>query len=414
MTAPPALHHNPGMQALLYRRSIPRYLLSSFFSKLQRKRFHHLVTPLALEEVDFRPARPGWATLRTRLCGICGSDVNLLKGAESMLLEPYASLPMILGHEILADVESAPEGSGLAPGLRVVVEPVLDCAVRELPPCRFCAKGEYNLCENFLEGALPPGPVLGFNAAASGGMASLTAAHPSKILPVPENVSDEDAILVDSMASALQPVLENFPEPGDAVLVTGAGILGQHTVRCLRALGFQGRIVLAARHPFQAELGRAGGADAVLRHASRKELAQAFGARYAPTTLGRGNIEGGADLVYDCVASPRTLEDALVTLRGRGRYVMIGTAGQLAKADFSSLWFRQLRVTGTAMYATAPWKGGRVRTYQLCLDLLASGTYPTAGLFSGAYPLAEWKRAFQAAFDKSGSGSMKLAFDPRA
>jgi threonine dehydrogenase-like Zn-dependent dehydrogenase len=401
------------MKALVYRRSIPRYLLSAFFAKIQRKRFHHLVTPLKLEDVPFHPARPSWAAIKVALCGICGSDINLLKGAESMLLEPYASLPMVLGHEIVGTIETAPAGSGLSAGQRVVIEPVLDCACRELPPCRFCAKGEYNLCENFLSGALAPGSFLGFNQAASGGMAEQTAAHPSKILSVPDSLSDEDAVLVDSMASVAQPILENFPEPNDTVLIYGAGVLGQHAVRTLRALGFAGRLVVVARHGFQADMAKAGGADTILRSPTRKELAKALGGVFVPTTIGGGNVEGGADMVFDCVASPRTVQEGLLALRARGRYVMIGTAGTLSGVDFSSLWFRELVMTGSASYATALWAGERVRTYQVCLDLLASGRYPTAGLLTGLFRLDDWKKAFQSAFNKAGSGSMKAAFDLR-
>jgi threonine dehydrogenase-like Zn-dependent dehydrogenase len=407
------IHTHTPMKALVYHRSIPRYLLSAFCNKVQRKRFHHMVTPLKLSEIPFVPARPGWVTIKTRLCGICGSDINLLKGAESMLLEPYASLPMVLGHELVGVVESAPEGSGFTPGARVVVEPVLDCACRELPPCRFCAKGEYNLCENFLNGALPPGSFLGFNQAASGGMAEYTAAHPSKVLPVPDCLSDEDAVLVDSMASVMQPILENFPEPGDTVLVYGAGVLGQHALRCLRALGFAGRLVAVARHGFQADMARAGGADEVLRSPSRRDLARTLGGTFIPTTMGGGNVEGGADVIFDCVASARTVQEALLALKARGRYVMIGTAGELGGVDFSSLWFRQLRLTGSASYATAAWNGERVRTYQLCLDLLAGGQYPSAGLLSGLFRIEDWKGAFQSVFDKAGSGAMKAAFDFR-
>lgn len=401
------------MKALVYRRSVPRYLLSALCSSLQRRRFHHLVTPLALKDVPFEPARPGWVEMRTLLCGICGSDINLLKGAESMLLEPYASLPAVIGHEILGRITRAPEGSGFSPGQRVVVEPVLDCTCRELPPCPSCVRGNYNLCENFLDGALPPGSYLGFNARASGGMAEQCSAHPSKVLAVPENVSDEDAVLTDSMASVVQPILDNFPGPQATVVVWGAGVLGQHTVRALRALGFAGRLVLVARHGFQADLGREGGAGVVLRSPSRQELAQACGGRMIPTTMGGGNIEGGADMVFDCVASSRTFEESLLALKALGRYVMIGTAASIKKADVSSLWLRQLTVTGSASYATAPWQGGRVRTYQVCLDLLAGGAYPTRGLLTGLYRLDDWKKAFQAAFDKAGSGSMKAAFDFR-
>ena len=124
-------------------------------------------------------------------------------------------------------------------------------------------------------------------------------------------------------------------------------------------------------------------------------------------------MEGGADVIFDCVASPGTVQESLLALRARGVYVMIGTAASLGGIDVSSLWFRQLKVTGSASYATAPWKGGRVRTYQLCLDLLASGNYPTSGLLTGLYRIDQWKEAFQASFDKAGSGSMKAAFDFR-
>jgi len=400
------------MKALVYHYSIPRYLLSAFFSKIQRRRFHHLVTPLKYQDVDFKPVRPGWVTIKTLMCGICGSDLNLLKGSESMLLEPYASLPAVLGHEVLGVVED-PAGTGLAKGQRVVIEPVLDCAVRELPPCPSCERGDYNLCENFLDGALPPGSFLGFNAGASGGMAEMTAAHPSKVLPVPDCVSDEDAVLVDSMASVMQPILENFPEPGSTVVVWGAGVLGQHAVRCLRAMGFAGRLLCVARHGFQADLALEGGADEVLRSPDRKALAKACGGRFIPTAMGGGNVEGGADTVFDCVASTGTFRESLLALRARGRYVMIGTAGDLGKTDVSSLWFRQLTVTGTAGYSTAMWNGERVRTYQVCLDLLASGGYPARGLLTGLYRLDEWKKAFQDSFDKRGSASMKAAFDMR-
>jgi len=319
---------------------------------------------------------------------------------------------MILGHEILGVIDT-PGETKFSPGQRVVIEPVLDCACRELPPCRFCAKGEYNLCENFLSGALPPGSFQGFNQAASGGMAERTAAHPSKILPVPDSLSDEDAVLVDSMASVAQPILENFPEPADTALVYGAGVLGQHAVRVLRALGFAGRLVVVARHGFQAELAKKGGADVVLRSPGRKELAKALDGTFVPTTMGGGNVEGGADIIYDCIASRSTVQESLLALRARGRYVMIGTAGTLKGVDFSSLWFRELQMTGSASYATAMWQGERVRTYQVCLDLLASGSYPTAGLLTGLFRLNDWKKAFQSAFDKSGTNSMKAAFDLR-
>jgi len=401
------------MQALVYFRSIPRYLLAKGLNRLWPRHFFAGLAPLRLQEIPFTPANADWVRLRPLLCGICGSDLRLLKGVESFLLEPYASFPAVLGHEVVAEVVEATPGSDWQVGERVVVEPVLPCEVRGLSLCRYCAQGQYNLCENFTRGSLAPGTILGYHREAGGGMAGLMAAHPSRLVRVREGVTDEAAVLTDSLASALQPVLDNFPPDEASVLVYGAGIIGQHVIRCLRTLGSRAALVVVARHPFQQELARAGGADAVLLNPKRRELAMALGAQLLPTTLGGGNLEGGADYFFDCVGSRSSLQEALLALRGRGVYVLVGTAGTLGGLDFSSLWFRELRLTGSAMYAYATWKGTRVRTYQLAVDLLTGGAYPTDGLLSHTFPLPAYRQAFRAAFHKARHQSVKVAVDLR-
>ena len=401
------------MQALIYRRSIPRYLLAKALNRVWPHRFFSRLVPLRLQEITFAYPDPSWVVMRTRLCGICGSDLNLLKGAESLLLEPYVSLPAVLGHEVVAEVAAAPAGSTWRPGDRVVVEPLLPCEVRGLPPCRFCAQGRYNLCENFTRGELAPGASLGFNQSAGGGMAELLAAHPSRLVRLPDHVPDEAAVLTDSLATALQPILEHFPEDTHTVVVYGAGIIGQHLVRLLRVLGFGGRLVVVARYPFQGELARAGGADLVLLKPQRKELGEALGASFLPTTLGGGNLEGGADLFFDCVGSRASLQEGLLALRSRGTYVLLGTTAGLGRVDFSSLWFRELRLTGSFVYALSRHQGRQVRTYQLAVDLLGQGDYPLKGLLSHTFPLQDYRQAFAVAFDKKLHQTVKVALDLR-
>ena len=252
------------MLALEYYRSIPRYLLAKSLSSLFPRRFFSWAVPLRLRQVPFAKPRPDWVVLRPRLCGICGSDLNLLRGAESYLLEPYASFPCILGHEVVADVVEAEAKSGFKPGERVVVEPILACQARGEAPCRFCARGDYNLCENFTQGDLPPGVILGFTHRAGGGLAELMAAPAGNLFRVPPEVPDETAVLTDSLASALQPVLDNFPPNTATVVIYGAGIIGQHVLRGLRGLGCGARLVVVARYPFQERLAVAGGATTFL------------------------------------------------------------------------------------------------------------------------------------------------------
>ena len=400
------------MQALVYHRSVPAYLASRALSRWRPHCFFAAVAPLRLRDVPLS-VPDGWATLRVRLCGLCGSDVNLLRGAESYLMEPYASFPAILGHEIVAEVETAPPGSAWKTGDRVVVDPLLPCETRGLPPCRFCGEGEPNLCEHFTGGRLAAGPVTGYNRAAGGGMAECVAAHPRQLIALPAQVTDDVAVLTDSLASALQAALDHFPADRDTVVVYGAGIIGQHVVRALRSLGSAARIGDAARHGFQQELARQGGASVALGEAGRAVLAEAVGGRWLPSTLGGGNVEGGADLFFDCAGTRQSLQEGLVLLRGRGRYVLVATVGDIGPVDLSSLWFRQLTLTGSFAYASGSWKGQRQRTYQRAIALLAGGAYPHQGLLTHTFPLSAYRQAFQAAFDKRRYKSMKVALDLR-
>jgi threonine dehydrogenase-like Zn-dependent dehydrogenase len=401
------------MKALVYYRSAPRYLLAKGLNRLWPRTFFGRLAPLRLQTVEFNPPGPPWVALRPRLCGICGSDLNLLKGAESFLLEPYASLPAVLGHEVVAEVAESPPGSEWQPGDRVVVEPVLPCEVRGMSACRSCAAGEYNLCENFLEGELAPGVILGFARGVGGGMAEMMAAHPSRLVRVPDHIPDEVAVLTDSLASALQPVLDHFPEDRHTVVIYGAGIIGQHLIRLFRALGSTARLVAVARYSFQKDLARQGGADVVLSNPSRTELGEAVEARLVPTTLGGGNLEGGADLFFDCVGSQTSLQEGLLALRCRGTYVLVGTAGTVGPVDFSSMWFRELKLTGSSTYAHSMCDGEQVRTYAKAVELLARGDYSFQGLVTHLFRLEDYRRAFQTAFDKRHHQCLKVAIDLR-
>jgi len=400
------------MLALVYYRSVPRYLLGKVLNRMWPRRFWAGVVPLKLIQVPFRPPSPEWVVLRPRLCGLCGSDLQLLKGKESFLLEPYGSFPMVLGHEVVAEVVEAPKGSRWRSGDRVVVEPILACRARGLRLCSWCAQGRYNLCEHFTQGNLAPGPILGFHREAGGGLAELMAAPAENLVRVPDHVPDEIAVLSDSLASALQPVLDHLPPPEATVVIYGAGIIGQHLLRCLRAVGSRARVIVVARYEFQQKLAMTGGADVVLVNPVRLELAEALGGRFLPTTLGGGNVEGGADLWFDCVGSRTSLQEGLLGLRQRGTLVLVGTAGTIGRIDISSLWFRELHLTGSALYSTASFQGRQVRTYEMAIQFLAKKDYPLEGLLTHVFSLKDYARAFQTAFDKRRYQSVKVALSP--
>src|SRR5690349_18927753 len=82
---------------------------------------------------------PGEALLRVRMVGMCGSDLNTFRGKN-----PLVSYPRILGHEIAATVELAPEDDhfDIAVGQNVTVLPYTNCG-----RCSSCRKGHPNACQ---------------------------------------------------------------------------------------------------------------------------------------------------------------------------------------------------------------------------------------------------------------------------
>lgn len=395
-------------QALVYYRSAIRYLLTKAANRLWPHHFFKYLAPVGLRQVSLKP-RDGWIVLHNRLCGLCGSDLNLLRGNESFLMEPYGSFPAILGHEVVSEIEWAPPDSPWKKGERVVIDSVLGCTVRELPPCRFCAQGKYNLCECFTQGTMAPGVTRGMNHDAGGGFAEFSAAQPAQLVQLPDTLSDETAVLTDSLASALQPVMDHLPPDDALVLVYGGGIIGQHTIRLLRHLNCKARVIAVVRYPFQQKAAEAGGADLVLLKPSRREIGEAVEARYLPTTLGGGNFEGGADFFFDCAGGEQALQDGLLLLRSRGIYVMMATTSSISKIDISSIWFRELCLTGSCIYSHGQYKGRLVRTFNTAMDILASGTYPVDGLLTHIYPLSDYRQALQTAMQKGRTQSMKVA-----
>ena len=215
---------------------------------------------LRLRDVP-EPDLPGadWVRLRTLLGGVCGTDLNLVlqRLHPANILRSFTSFPIVLGHENVAVIDQVGSAvSGWEVGQRVTVESSLSCVVRGISPmCPQCAAGRFSLCDNYLEGNLPRGTMLGMNNFTGGSWAPHFVAHISQLHPVPDALDDETAVLVDPLACALHGVLRHRPADDERVLVQGAGIIGMGVVLGLRALGCGAAVTTLVRHPHQAERG---------------------------------------------------------------------------------------------------------------------------------------------------------------
>src|SRR5262249_26617277 len=248
--APRAPTAGSPMKALVFERKPARYVAAAVAGRLAPGKGAS-VGPLALRDVDEPSgARDGWVRVRPRLAGICGSDLATIDGHSSRYFEPIVSFPFTPGHEVVGDLDD---------GSRVVLIPILTCAARGIMPmCAWCQAGQPNRCERIAFGHLEPGLQTGFCESTGGGWSTAFVAHESQLVPVPDDLSDEDAVIVEPAACAVHAARSVLP--GD-VAVIGAGTLGLLTIAALRHLGSDHTILATAKHPQQQRFARDLGAD---------------------------------------------------------------------------------------------------------------------------------------------------------
>jgi 2-desacetyl-2-hydroxyethyl bacteriochlorophyllide A dehydrogenase len=294
----------------------------------------------------------GEALIAVGLAGVCGTDLELLRG--------YAAFTGVPGHEFVGHVVDAPGASEWV-GRRVVGEINVRCGA-----CRECRAGRGNHCERRR--------VLGIR-----GLHGALAEH--LILPVanlhalPDGVSDESAVFAEPLAAALAIQAQVAINRGDRVLVVGAGRLGQLIARTLRTTGCELQVV--ARHPRQRELLAACGVE----HISEDDVAHAA----YDVTIEASGAESGFAL-------------ARWALRPRGTLVLKSTHHGDRAFDFAQLVVDEITLVGSRCGAFAP-----------ALHLLESGTIDPTPLVDGIHALDDAPAAFVQA---ARPGALKILVRP--
>lgn len=380
------------MKALRFSRDVPRYAAARLAGSVAPGKGAG-PGPLSLVEID-PPALPGdeWVEVRPRLSGICGSDLATVDGHSSRYFEPIVSFPFIPGHEVVGE---------LADGSRVVLIPVLSCAVRGIEPaCSSCRAGRENHCERIAFGHLEPGLQTGYCADTGGGWSTRLVAHTSQLVPVPDDVSDEAAVMVEPTACAVHAAnLVAALTPG-TVAVIGSGTLGLLTLASIRHLNAApSGVVVTAKHPEQKRLARELGADRVV---APSELGRVVRSISQSFLLGGTQLTGGADVVVDCVGSPDSLAQALQVVAPGGTVILVGMPGPV-KVDLTPLWHRESAIRGCYAYNRDD--------FATALELVVAADL--GRLVTATYPLSRYREAIAHAADAGRRGTVKVAFDLR-
>jgi threonine dehydrogenase-like Zn-dependent dehydrogenase len=364
-----------------------------------------------------KPVLPGpeWVGIATRYGGICGSDMGIVSLKINPALSAFVSLPITLGHENVGTItEIGDRVASFAVGDRVVADPLLPCATRGIEkPCEPCRRGDFSLCENFAEGDLAPGFSIGACRDTGGSWSPYFVAHRSQLFRLPENVGDENAVMIEPFSGALHAVIQSLPDEDDVVLVVGAGTIGLCVVVALRMLGCGAHIICVAKYPFQRQMAERLGADEVV-HLGEQDLLEAVteatqGRRYR-SALGQELLVGGADVTYECVGSERSIRDSLGLTVGGGTIVLVGLPAVLKRIDWTPIWLKELVLKGTYWSGTETIEKQPVRIYELALRWMAEGKLDLAPMVTHRFQLDEYREALAVTADKGRHRAIKSVF----
>jgi threonine dehydrogenase-like Zn-dependent dehydrogenase len=408
------------MRALVCDVNVPRQIVTGLLGRLDRRFYFGPFSPATLRELpEPELPAPDWVVLRTRLCGICGSDYKqmFLNGNMDNAMTAVISFPQVLGHEVVATIERVgPTVSQRRVGERVVLNPWLSCGPRGItPPCPECARGQYSICRNFARGILPPGIHTGNSSTATGGFAPLVPAHESMCIPIPDGVRDEQAVLADPFSVSLHGILKRPPSRGATVVVYGCGTLGLLAIAILRTLHPETRVLAVARFPHQRALAERFGAALVVAHEPTATLVERIGTETGgqlmrpwygtPWLLG-----GGVEVVYDTVGSPETIEVGLRIAASRGAVVVTGVEAP-RRFEWTPLYFKEITLIGSNAFGVEDFEGRRRHAMEIYLDLVATKRIDVTPIITHRFTLDDWRDAFLACGDQSRSGAVKVLFD---
>lgn len=312
-----------------------------------------------LEVTDTPTPGPGEALVRMRAVGICGSDVHAAHGRH-----PFVPLPYHPGHEVVGVVEAAGPGCELPLGSRVVVEPILACG-----HCKYCNDGRYNLCATMsFFGCTAP----------TGGLAELFVLPADRLVPVPEELSDLQAVLIEPLSTPVHAVRLAGPDlTGRSVAILGAGTIGLLTLAAARRAG-AARIAVSEISPAKRDLALRLGADSVFDAAS-PDLVPAI----------RADLGTSADVVFDCVSVQGTVDQAIGLAVKGGTVVVVGVPAAPVSVPLPEIQDLQIRIQGSATYTR--------QDYADAIAMISAGLVRPEDMVTATYGLADVAAAFEEA-----------------
>jgi len=314
---------------------------------------------------------PNGVLIRTALAGVCGSDVHAFRG-----LHPFRHPPVVLGHELVGTVEAIGKAVGaFALGDRVTAMPCRGCG-----RCDLCLAGRPNICPD----KIVPGTVDWL-----GTFGEYCVCDASIVYRLGVNTSMPLGALAEPLAVGVHSVRIARVEPGDRVLVLGAGTIGLLTLVAAQEAG-AAHIAITDLLPEHLKIAQTLGANAVYNVASGSLCDQ----------LPSDNP--AYDVVVLTAGVQSTVDDALKLVRRGGRVVVTAMFLRPVQVDLLAVTLYELQVLGSQIYTDAD--------FRVAMELLDSSKYRLDKLITHVLPLSQAQSALELAASHA-DGAVKVLLD---
>ena len=297
--------------------------------------------------------------------GICGSDVHYWQ--HGRIGHFIVKEPMVLGHESAGTVvEVGSEVTSLKNGDRVALEPGYPCR-----RCHTCKSGKYNLCPDMVFAATPPH---------HGTLTGLWTGPADFCYKLPENMSLQEGALIEPLAVAVHITKQANVQPGQSVVVMGAGPVG---LLCAAVAKSYGATTVVSVDIVQSKLDFAKSFSSTHGYLSQRVSAE----ENAQNIKDAAGLPNGADVVIDASGAEPSIQACLHTVRMGGTYVQGGNGKPDITFPIMAMSLKEVTAKGSFRYGAGD--------YSLAIELVRSGKVDVKKLVSEVVSFKEAEKAFE-------------------
>lgn len=331
----------------------------------------HEINDFRLEEVEKPEVKDDEVLVAVRAAGICGSDIPRVFKTGAY------SYPLILGHEFSGIVADIGKNVDLKwKNQRVGVFPLIPCY-----SCGPCRNRQYEMCRNY--------NYLGSRR--NGGFAEYVAVPEKNLIALPENVSYEEAAMLEPMAVAVHAMRRTAPLEAECIAICGLGTIGLFLLMFLLESGRK-NVLAIGNKGFQRQI--------AVKMGLREECYCDVRSQNADGWLAERTAGLGVDVFYECVGRNETLTQAVRLTGAGGKVMLVGNPASDMTLDKEVYWKilrNQLTVMGTW---NSSFTHGEEDDWHYVLDRLENRRISPAEIITHRFSLEGLYKGFEIMRDK--------------